>query len=171
MRNGQRTTRRNEVIVTIARKVAGWLRRPALLAVALLGAAAGPAAYLSPSVATAVSHLFAPGDTVAVYGPHQFNGSGGNGTTYVERFTVALVPGRQYLLRLDNGAVGGGNRATSAVTTLNGAQVVGAADLTTGIASAVKALRPGVRVVLGCQGGAGRREVPPSLPRRWPGWR
>ena len=138
MRNGQRTTRRNEVIVTIARKVAGWLRRPALLAVALLGAAAAPAAYLSPSVATAVSHLFAPGDTVAVYGPHQFNGSGGNGTTYVERFTVALVPGRQYLLRLDNGAVGGGNRATSAVTTLNGAQVVGTADLTAGIASVTK---------------------------------
>src|SRR5690349_2159452 len=49
----------------------------------------------------------APGDTVVVYGPRQFNGTTGNGTSYVERFTVALQPGRKYELKLVNGTAGG----------------------------------------------------------------
>jgi hypothetical protein len=106
------------------------------LAAVLLAAGAAPAAYVT--VSRGLQAAMAPGDTVAVYGPHQFNGSGGNGTTYVERFTVALVPGKQYLLRLDNGTAGGANRASSAVTTLNGFQVVSSSDLNASIASVTK---------------------------------
>ena len=114
------------------------LRRPALTALALVAVGAAPAAYLSSAGARGWGVRLAPGDTVAVYGPHQFNGTSGNGTTYVERFTVALVPGKQYLLRLDNGAAGGGNRASSAVTTLNGYQVVSSSELTSSTASVTK---------------------------------
>jgi RHS repeat-associated protein len=80
-----------------------------------------------------------PGDTVVVYGPRQFNGSGGSGSTYIERFTVALQPGRKYELTLVNGTPGDTtNRVTSAVTRLNGYQVVGTTDLTRSIASVTK---------------------------------
>ena len=52
---------------------------------------------------------------------------------------MALVPGRLYELKLVNGTPGGStNRASSAVTRLNGLQVIGTADLTTSIASVTK---------------------------------
>jgi RHS repeat-associated protein len=133
-----RLTRRDRQSGPYTRRVPTWLRHPLVIGLVLVAAGAAPAAYL-PSDASGGGVFrtarLAPGDTVAIYGPQQFAGSGGNGTTYVERFTVALVPGRQYLVRLDNGTSGGANRATSAVTTLNGAEVVSAADLTTSIAS------------------------------------
>jgi hypothetical protein len=56
----------------------------------------------------------------------------------VERFTVALAAGRQYLLKLQNGTTGGANRASSAVTTLNGFQVISSSDLTPSTASVTK---------------------------------
>src|SRR4051794_18047463 len=81
----------------------------------------------------------APGDTVVVYGPRQLNGTTGNGTAYIERFTVALQPGRKYELKLVNGTAGGStNRVTSAVTKLNGFQVVSNTELTSSIASVTK---------------------------------
>ncbi len=112
------------------------------LGLAVLGAGAPAALYMrtvvlpeQPTVARA------PGDTVVVFGPRQFNGTTGSGTTYIERFTVALQPGRKYELKLVNGTAGGStNRVTSAVTRLNGFQVIGTADLTSSIASVTKVI-------------------------------
>lgn len=110
------------------------------LGLIVIGAGAPTAVYLKPIIlpeqpAAAV----APGDTVVVYGPRQFNGTTGSGSSYIERFTIALQPGRQYQLKLVNGTAGGStNRVTSAVTKLNGLQVVGTTDLTTSIASVTR---------------------------------
>jgi RHS repeat-associated protein len=110
------------------------------LGLVVLGAGAPAAIFIRPVVLPEQPTVAAaPGDTVVVFGPRQFNGSGGSGTTYIERFTVALVPGRKYELKLVNGTAGGStNRVTSAVTRLNGFQVIGTADLNTGIASVTK---------------------------------
>ena len=111
------------------------------LGLVLIGTGMPAAVYLvrpillpeQPAVAVA------PGDTVVVYGPRQFNAASTKGTTYVERFTVALVPGRKYELKLVNGTPGGTtNRVTSAVTLLNGLPVVSKTELTTSIASVTK---------------------------------
>src|SRR6478752_6747066 len=88
------------------------------LGLVVIGAGAPTATYLRPIILPERPAVaMAPGDTVVVYGPRQFNGTTGNGTTYVERFTIALQPGRKYELKLVNGTAGGStNRVTSAVT-------------------------------------------------------
>jgi len=73
-------------------------------------------------------------DTVVVYGPRQLAGSGGNGQTYVERFTPAVDPGKTYTLRIDNGTPSGSNRSSKVTVTLNGFQVVSPTEVTQQIA-------------------------------------
>ena len=55
---------------------------------------AGTAPLLSSAVA---------GDTQVVYGPRVFDTPTGAATNHVERFAVAVQPGRRYTLRVDNG--------------------------------------------------------------------
>ena len=107
------------------------------LGLVAIGAGAPSALYLRPIILPEQPTMAAaPGDTVVVYGPRQFNGTTGSGSTYIERFTIALSPGRKYELKLVNGTAGGStNRVTSAVTKLNGFQVIGTTDLTSSIAS------------------------------------
>jgi RHS repeat-associated protein len=114
------------------------------LGLVVIGAGAPTATYLRPIImpeqpTVMAAAAMAPGDTVVVYGPRQFNGTTGSGSTYIERFTIALTPGRKYELKLVNGTAGGStNRVTSAVTKLNGFQVIGTTDLTSSIASVTK---------------------------------
>src|ERR1051325_1207944 len=75
------------------------------------------------------ARLMAPGDTVAVYGPHRFTSNGSSSTTGLEHFTLSPQPNRRYLLRLENGNADGSSRATSGTVSLNGAAILSIADL------------------------------------------
>lgn len=71
-------------------------------------------------------------DTSVVFGPRQYNGSSGQGQTYVEAFTVSGAPaaGRQYVLRLINGAPNGSQRASKVIVRLNGFEIVSQNEVT-----------------------------------------
>ncbi len=71
-----------------------------------------------------------PGDTTYYYGPVAKNGTGGNGTTYIDQISISVVAGRMYKLRLVNGNTNGTNRVNSAVTKWNGKEVVSSSNLT-----------------------------------------
>jgi RHS repeat-associated protein len=80
------------------------------------------------------STAVAPGDTITVWGPRQFNGSSGQGQTYVERFTATVAPGRVYTLHLTNGNASGGQRSSKVVITLNGFEIVHQNEVTQAVA-------------------------------------
>jgi hypothetical protein len=108
-------------------------------AVGLAAAAAGTwrvpeAEHDRPPRAPAVAAAVAPGDTVTIWGPRQFNGSSGQGQTYVEAFTATVTPGRLYTLHLVNGAPNGTQRASKVTVTLNGFQVVAQNEVTQSVA-------------------------------------
>jgi RHS repeat-associated protein len=84
---------------------------------------AQPAAGARHHASSVIAHL-PPGDTVVVWGPLQFNGSGGQGQTYVESFTATVTPGRLYKLHLVNGNASGGQRASKVIIKLNGFEIV-----------------------------------------------
>src|SRR6266516_4053647 len=118
-----------------ARGAARW----ALLGAVALGAALitlgpdalgrGPGALrrrVSP--AAAPGGAAAPSDTQAVYGPRRFDTPTGSSTYHVERFAVALGPGKRYTLQVDNGGVTGGS------VILNGSTVLSSSDLGSGAA-------------------------------------
>ncbi len=118
-----------------ARGAARW----ALLGAVALGAALitlGPDAlgrglgalrrHVSPAVAP--GGAAAPSDTQAVYGPKRFDTPTGSSTYHVERFAVAVGPGKRYTLQVDNGGVTGGS------VILNGSTVLSSSDLGSGAA-------------------------------------
>ncbi len=74
------------------------------------------------------------GDTVFVFGPTQYNGSSGQGQTYVEQFTTTVTPGRLYSIRLVNGAPSGTNRASKVIVKLNGFEIVSQNEVTQAVA-------------------------------------
>ncbi|HEX6616918.1 MAG TPA: RHS repeat-associated core domain-containing protein [Gemmatimonadales bacterium] len=76
----------------------------------------------------------APGDTTVVWGPFQFNGSSGQGQTYVEAFTASVAPERQYVLHLVNGNASGTQRASKVKITLNGFEVVAQTEVSQSVA-------------------------------------
>ena len=76
------------------------------------------------------AELLPPGDTVAIWGPLQFNGSEGQGQTYVEQFTTTVTPGRLYTLHLVNGAQDGTHRASKVTVNLNGFEIVSQTEVT-----------------------------------------
>ncbi|MGH7630544.1 MAG: hypothetical protein ACREOF_14415 [Gemmatimonadales bacterium] len=97
------------------------------------------AASDAPGDSPAAVSMFPP-DTSVVWGPLQFNGSSGQGQTYVEAFTVngAPVQGRQYLLqyllRLANGTPSGTQRASKVTIRLNGFEIVSQKEVTQQVA-------------------------------------
>lgn len=94
-----------------------------------LGALVAPAIPSSPPAAVA---LFPPGDTTTVYGPAQLSTPNGNPTNHVERFAVAVTPGRRYTLRLVNGAPNGSAKVTGGTVQLNGWETMTSGDLASG---------------------------------------
>ncbi len=106
-----------------------------------VGAAALSIGGMSPawraSLAAAASRLrpavFA-GDTVVVFGPKQYNGSSGQGQTYVDRFTTTVTAGRLYSIRLINGAPDGTRRASKVIVKLNGFEIVAQNEVTQAVA-------------------------------------
>ncbi|HEU6453721.1 MAG TPA: RHS repeat-associated core domain-containing protein [Gemmatimonadaceae bacterium] len=86
------------------------------------------------SAAAPVPTAMTAGDTVAVYGPQQFNGSPGQGQTYVERFTTTPAAGRLYTLHLVNGAADGTHRASKVSIALNGFEIVSENEVTQSVA-------------------------------------
>jgi RHS repeat-associated protein len=78
--------------------------------------------------------LLPPGDTITVWGPQQFNGSSGQGQTYVESFTATVAAGRLYTLHLVNGNASGGQRASKVIIKLNGFEVVSQNEVTQAVA-------------------------------------
>ena len=76
----------------------------------------------------------APGDTVTIWGPRQFNGSSGQGQTYVKAFTATIMPGRLYTLQLINGAPNGTQRASKVTIRLNGFEIVSQNEVTQRVA-------------------------------------
>jgi RHS repeat-associated protein len=103
------------------------------LVVSLGGIALG--ALIAPSIPakspTAVT-LFPPGDTTTVYGPTTLSTPSGSATNHVERFTVAVTPGRRYTLRLVNGGPNGSLKVTGGTVRLNGWETMTNADLASG---------------------------------------
>src|SRR5439155_25367565 len=79
------------------------------------------------------AEMLPPGDTVAIWGPLQFNGSEGQGQTYMEQFTTTVTPGRLYTLHLVNGAPDGTHRASKVTVNLNGFEVVSQTEVTQAI--------------------------------------
>jgi RHS repeat-associated protein len=76
-----------------------------------------------------------PGDTVVIWGPQQFNGSNGQGQTYVERFTATVSTGRLYTLHLVNGTANGTQRASKVIITFNGYEIVHQNEVTQSVAT------------------------------------
>ncbi len=125
----------------LSRRRRGWVIMLAGLSAVALGAgsAAGggepPAALGDAGSRTAsLGGLMPPGDTVIVWGPQQFNGSSGQGQTYVESFTATVTPGRLYTLHLVNGNASGGQRASKVIIKLNGFEVVAQNEVTQAVA-------------------------------------
>lgn len=98
---------------------------------ALIAAGVGTAsiARVTSSGAPAAPFYFL-GDTTYHYGPVQRNGSGGNGTTYIDQITIPVTAGQLYKLRIVNGNSNGTNRVNSAVTKWNGKEVVSSSNIT-----------------------------------------
>ena len=94
-----------------------------------LGALVAPSIPASPPAAVAV---FPPGDTTTVYGPTQLSTPNGSATNHVERFAVAVTPGKRYTLRLVNGAPNGSAKVTGGTVKLNGWETMTSADLASG---------------------------------------
>ncbi len=84
----------------------------------------------------------ASGDTQVVYGPSRFDTPTGTPTLHVERFALAVVPGRRYTLRVDNGAPDGSHRVSGGSVTLNGSQILSTADLGSGASGWSRVVQP-----------------------------
>src|SRR6266699_6211490 len=97
-------------------------------------AALAPRAIRSAAVRPAQppAPLAAAGDTQVVYGPTRFDTPTGSLNLHVERFALAVVPGRRYTLRVDNGATDGSHRVSGGSVILNGSQILSSADLGSG---------------------------------------
>src|SRR2546430_2608021 len=80
---------------------------------AIRSAAVRPAEPTAPLV-------MASGDTQVVYGPSRFDTPTGSLTLHVERFPLAVVPGRRYTLRVDNGATDGSHPLSGGPRILHG---------------------------------------------------
>jgi RHS repeat-associated protein len=80
------------------------------------------------------------GDTTFHFGPVQRNGSGGNGTTYIDQITIPVTAGQLYKLRIVNGNTNGTNRVSKAVSKWNGKEVVSSTDITSSTPSFVTEL-------------------------------
>jgi RHS repeat-associated protein len=93
------------------------------------GALVAPSRPSSPPAAVA---LFPPGDTTTVYGPTQLSTPNGNPTNHVNRFAVAVTPGKRYTLRMVNGAPNGSAKVTGGTVQLNGWETMTSADLASG---------------------------------------
>jgi RHS repeat-associated protein len=108
---------------------------------ALIAAGVGTAsiARVTSSSIPAAPFYFV-GDTTFHFGPVQRNGSGGNGTTYIEQITISVVPGQLYKLRIVNGNTNGTNRVNSAVSKWNGKEVVSSSNITSSTPSYVTEL-------------------------------
>ena len=93
------------------------------------------AALIAPSIPAGpapVIGLFPPGDTTTVYGPTQLSTPNGNPTNHVNRFAVAVTPGKRYTLRMVNGAPNGSSKVTGGTVQLNGWETMTSADLASG---------------------------------------
>src|SRR6266568_2018178 len=99
----------------------------------------------------------ATGDTQVVYGPTRFDTPTGSLTLHVERFALAVVPGRRYTLRVDNGAADGSHRVSGGSVILNGSQILSTADLGSGASGWSRVVQPLSEdtIVVGVQGTAG----------------
>jgi RHS repeat-associated protein len=86
----------------------------------------------TPNASAPLTALFPPGDTTTVYGPTQLSTPNGNPTNHVNRFAVAVTPGKRYTLRLVNGAPNGSAKVTSGTVRLNGWETVTGGDLASG---------------------------------------
>jgi RHS repeat-associated protein len=86
------------------------------------------------TTSAATAGRLAPGDTVVTWGPRQFNGSSGQGQTYVESFTATVASGKLYTLHLVNGNASGGQRASKVVIKLNGFEIVSQNEVTQAVA-------------------------------------
>lgn len=106
-----------------------WRRRIVIMG-ALLTALAGSGAYLASSASAVRKVVSDPPGSVTVWGPEQLGGSTGSGTTHVERFTLTIVPGHQYILKLVNGDAQGAHRADSVKIKVNGHDLENDDDLT-----------------------------------------
>src|SRR6266516_3873665 len=117
---------------------------------AIRSAAARPAEPAAPLAAAA-------GDTQVVYGPSRFDTPTGSLTLHVERFALAVVPGRRYTLRVDNGAADGSHRVSGGSVILNGSQILSSAELGSGAAGWSRVVQPLSEdtIVVAVQGTAG----------------
>src|SRR6266516_424050 len=99
----------------------------------------------------------ATGDTQVVYGPTRFDTPTGSLTLHVERFALAVVPGRRYTLRVDNGAADGSHRVSGVSVILNGSQILSSAELGSGAAGWSRVVQPLSEdtIVVAVQGTAG----------------
>src|SRR6266700_3779145 len=99
----------------------------------------------------------ATGDTQVVYGPTRFDTPTGSLTLHVERFALAVVPGRRYTLRVDNGATDGSHRVSGGSVILNGSQSLASADLGSGASGWSRVVQPLSEdtIVVAVQGTAG----------------
>src|SRR6266487_2897927 len=99
----------------------------------------------------------ATGDTQVVYGPTRFDTPTGSLTLHVERFALAVVPGRRYTLRVDNGATDGSHRVSGGSVILNGSQILSSADLGSGASGWSRVVQPLSEdtIVVAVQGTAG----------------
>lgn len=85
---------------------------------------------------------FSATDSIALYGPQTFTTPTGAPTTSLERFTMVVTPGRQYVLEVVNGALDGTGRATGGSVLLNGSVVLSPADLAAGGAGWTRVVQP-----------------------------
>src|SRR6266496_4134155 len=99
----------------------------------------------------------ATGDTQVVYGPTRFDTPTGSLTLHVERFALAVVPGRRYTLRVDNGAADGSHRVSGGSVILNGSQILSTTDLGSGASGWSRVVQPLSEdtIVVAVQGTAG----------------
>lgn len=102
--------------------------------------AAGAAGWRAAAAGVFTRNAAFAGDTVFVFGPKQYNGSNGQGQTYVDRFTTTVTPGRLYSIRLVNGAPNGTQRASKVIVRLNGYEIVSQNEVTQSVAELSKAL-------------------------------
>src|SRR5881296_110098 len=96
-----------------------------------LGGGFAAAPHAVPPV---VTPLRLAADTPRVYGPKQFVTPTGSATFNVERFAIALEPGKRYTLQIDNGAPDGSGRVTGGSVVLNGSTILSTSDLGSGTA-------------------------------------
>jgi RHS repeat-associated protein len=106
------------------------------VAVALAGTALAaflqPRGVSAPAPEAATALLFDPGDTTTIYGPRQIITPNGMAISYIDRFSVSVIPGRRYFLRMVNGASNGSNRVTGGTIRLNGWEIITSAEMGSG---------------------------------------